>query len=86
MADVNIVMAVNRGVHALVRIGLKTGTVHCYHSIIYIYCLTYMNGTLQSFPIRSKFHWTVGPVNLKLLPEQKKFHRTVGGQRSILTL
>ena len=40
----------------------------------------------QSFPIRSKFHWTVGPVNLKLLPDQKKFHWTVGGQWSILTL
>ena len=40
----------------------------------------------QSFPIRSKFYWTVGPVNLKLLPDQKKFHRTVGGQWQILTL
>ena len=36
----------------------------------------------QSLPIRAKFHWTVG----KLLPDQKKFHRKVGGQWPILTL
>ena len=40
----------------------------------------------QSFPIRSKFHWTVGPVNLKVLPVRKKFHQTVGVQWPILTL
>ena len=39
----------------------------------------------QSFPIRSKFHWTVGPVNLKILPDQKKFQQTVGGQWPIPT-
>ena len=41
---------------------------------------------IQSFPIRSKFHRTVGPVNLKLLSDQKKFHQTVGGQWPILCL
>ena len=35
---------------------------------------------LQSFPISSKFHWAVGPVNLKLLPDQKKIHQTLCGQ------
>ena len=43
-------------------------------------------GWMQPFPTRSKFHWTVGPVNLKLLPDQKKFHQTVGGQWPVLTL
>ena len=27
---------------------------------------------VQSFPIRSKFDWKVGPVNLKFLPDQKE--------------
>ena len=31
-----------------------------------------INSCHQSFPISSKFHWTVGPVNLKLLLDQKK--------------
>ena len=36
---------------------------------------------MQSFPINFKFHRTVGPVNLKLFPDQKKFTlRTVCGQ------
>ena len=26
---------------------------------------------MQSFPISSKFHWTVGPVNIKLLPAKQ---------------
>ena len=40
-----------------------------------------MQHPTQSFPIRSNF-----PVNLKLLPDQNKFHRTVGGQWPILIL
>ena len=34
----------------------------------------------QALPMRSKFHRTVGPVNLKLLPDQNKFHQIVDGQ------
>ena len=35
---------------------------------------------LPVFPNKVKIHsWTVGPVNLKLLPDQKKFHWRVGG-------
>ena len=42
---------------------------------------------LSVFPNKVKIHsWTVGPVNLKLLPDQKKFHWRVGGQWPILTL
>ena len=48
---------------------------------IYI-CKVYV----QSFPISSKCYWTVGPVNLKLLPDQNKFNQTVGGQWPIPTL
>ena len=32
----------------------------------------------QSLPMSSKFHWTVGPVHLKLLPDQINFHQPVG--------
>ena len=56
---------------------------------VYLYSkIVYEESSLlvQAFPIRSKFHWTVGPVNLKLLPDQNKFHQTVGGQWPILNL
>ena len=41
---------------------------------------------MLSFRISSKFHRTVGPVNVELLPDPNNFHQTVGGEWLILTL